>query len=205
MGPIIRQIDFTNAFTLSGLFFSFGVVLFSFHDQFYAAVLCLMFCGLIDLFDGFFAKRLKRSEEAAAAGPALDSLVDVCAFGFAPAVFAYCFGLQGPLSVALLIAFMGVNALRLAYFDRVGLTGNTYTGMPVTYTALLVPLAFTARFFVPDEIVTQILFVLYILMAVAMVSNIPVRKLQGVWYIIFVVGAVVLTVIYVRAILMVLE
>jgi len=200
MGPILRQIDFTNAFTLSGLFFSFGVVLFSFHDQFYAAVMCLMFSGLVDLFDGFFAKRLKRTEEASAAGPALDSLVDVCAFGFAPAVFAYCFGLQGPLSVALLIAFMGVNALRLAYFDRVGLTGNTFTGMPVTYTALLVPLAFTARFFLPDEGVVQILFVLYVFMAIAMVSNVPVRKLQGIWYVIFVAGAVVLTVIFVQAI-----
>jgi len=147
MGPILRQIDFTNAFTLSGLFFSFGVVLFAMQKQFYAAVLCLMFSGLVDLFDGFFAVRLKRSEAAEAAGPALDSLVDICAFGFAPAVFAYCFGLQGPLSVALLIAFIGVNALRLAYFDRVGLAENTYTGMPVTYTALFLPLIFVGRFF----------------------------------------------------------
>ena len=68
MGPILRQIDFTNAFTLSGLFFSFGVVLFAMQKQFYAAVLCLMFSGLVDLFDGFFAKHLKRTEEAATCG-----------------------------------------------------------------------------------------------------------------------------------------
>jgi len=65
----------------------------------------------------------------------------------------------------------------------------------------LVPLVFIARFFLSDDRVTQILFVLFILMTAAMVSNLPVRKLQGVWYVIFIVGAVVLTVIYVQAIL----
>jgi CDP-diacylglycerol--serine O-phosphatidyltransferase len=165
----------------------------------------MMYSGLIDLFDGFFAKRAKRTPEASAAGPELDSLVDICAFGFAPAIFAYCFGLKGTLSIALLIAYIGVNALRLAYFNHAGLTAdeqrNYYTGLPVTYAALFIPAIFTLRLLVPDETLKQILFCLYALLALAMVSSIRIRKLTGIWYAIFSAGALLLTIIYVRAIL----
>ncbi|MBT3602572.1 MAG: hypothetical protein HOE48_11505 [Candidatus Latescibacteria bacterium] len=205
MSPILRQLDPVNALTLSGLFFSFGVVMFAIQGQFYLAALFMMYAGLIDLFDGFFAKRAKRTPEASAAGPELDSLIDICAFGFAPAIFAYCFGLQGTLSIALLIAYIGVNALRLAYFNQAGLSSNEqnnyYTGLPVTYAALFIPAIFSLRLFLPDETLKQILFCLYALMALAMISSMPIRKLTGIWYAIFSVGALLLTIIYVRAIL----
>ena len=87
MSPILRQIDPVNALTLSGLFLSFGVVMFALQGQFYVAALFMMYAGLVDLFDGFFAKRAQRTPEASAAGKELDSLVDMCAFGFAPAIF----------------------------------------------------------------------------------------------------------------------
>lgn len=205
MSPILRQLDPVNVLTLSGLFFSFGVVLFALQGQFYLAALFMMYSGLIDLFDGFFAKRAKRTPEASAAGPDLDSLVDMCAFGFAPAIFAYCFGLKGTLSIALLIAYMGVNALRLAYFNHAGLTANEknnyYTGLPVTYAALFIPAIFTLHFVLPEETLKQVLFGLYALLAMAMVSSIPIRKLTGIWYAIFAIGALILTVVYIQAIL----
>jgi len=205
MSPILRQLDPVNALTLSGLFLSFGVVMFALQGQFYVAALFMMYAGLVDLFDGFFAKRAKRTPEASAAGKELDSLVDMCAFGFAPAIFAYCFGLQNTLDVALLIAYMAVNALRLAYFNHAGLTANAhnnyYTGLPVTYAALFIPTVFTLRLFLPDAQVQLALFILYLILACAMVSSIPIRKLTGIWYAIFALGALVLTVVYVRAIL----
>lgn len=205
MGPILRQLDVVNAFTLSGLFFSFAVMMFAMQGQFYMAAICMVFSGLVDLFDGFLAKHLSRTDGAKAMGKELDSLVDMCAFGFAPAIFAYCFGLKGGLSIALLIGYMGVNALRLGYFNSTGFQQESgadyYTGMPVTYAALFIPLVFTVRLFLPDETVERVLFLLYALLSVAMVSNIRVLKLRGIWYGIFGVGAVILVGVYVRAIL----
>lgn len=83
--PILRQIDLVNALTLLGLFLSLMVVVFAVQQQFHAAVICMMYTGIVDLFDGFFAKRVRRPDQAAAAGKEIDSLVDICAFGFAPA------------------------------------------------------------------------------------------------------------------------
>jgi CDP-diacylglycerol--serine O-phosphatidyltransferase len=163
----------------------------------------MMYSGLIDLFDGFFAKRAKRTAEASAAGPELDSLVDICAFGFAPAIFAYCFGLRGVFSIALLIGYIGVNALRLAYFNHVGLTADDqkdyYTGLPVTYAALFIPALFALHLILPDETMKQVLFCLYALLAFAMVSGLRVRKLTGIWYAIFSFGAFLLTLLFLRA------
>ena len=205
MSPILRQLDPVNALTLSGLFLGVGSALGSIHGQFDLAALCMMYSGLIDLFDGFFAKRAKRRPEAASAGPELDSLVDICAFGFSPVVFAYCLGLQDPLSVTLLVGYLGVNALRLAYFNQAGLSFEEqkkyYTGLPVTYVALFIPAVFSLHLFLSDQSIKLILFLVYLLLAVAMVSSFPVRKLTGIWYPIFAVGAGLLTAIYLRAIL----
>lgn len=161
--------SYSNLMTLSGLFLAFGMVMFALQAQFDMSLLCLLFAGLTDLRqDG--DEMLKR-------------LVAVCAFGFAPVVFAYFFGLKGTLSVAFLIGFLGVFAFQLANVDR--------EYMPLT--ALLLPLVFTTRFFVSDECVGQIVFAAFGLMIVAMLLHFPQKRPSGLLGIGFaVLGAVYL-------------
>ena len=133
--------------------------------------------------------------EARAAGPVLDSLVDACAFGLAPAALLYAYvGTHLALLVALSNACVCV--LRLAYFERFGLTSvessDYYVGLPVTYSALFIPLAFVARSLTPDPLMGFVLLGVCVLLAAAMASCIPVRKLRGIWYVIFAAGAVAL-------------
>ena len=52
MGPVLRQLDVTNLFTLTGLALALGVVIHAAHHRPITAVLCLLGCGLVDLFDG---------------------------------------------------------------------------------------------------------------------------------------------------------
>ena len=198
--PILRQLDLANSLTLTGLFLSFFTVVAAANGKFNLAIILLIYAGIIDLFDGFIASKIERNQLQAEAGKQLDSLVDLCSFGFAPALFAYCFGLRDWLSIAILIIYLGANALRLAYFNHQGLADRGeqeyFTGLPVTYAALFIPLFFTASFVLPQTQMKFVLDAVYLLLAIAMVADFKMLKLRGIWYGIFAVGAAVLTGVY---------
>ena len=75
---------------------------------------------------------------------------------------------------------MGVNALRLAYFNSTGLINDEkeeyFTGLPVTYAALFIPLTFTASFFFSNSVMNYLLEAVYLLLAIAMVANFKMIK-----------------------------
>jgi CDP-diacylglycerol--serine O-phosphatidyltransferase len=198
--PILRQLDLANFLTLTGLLLDFLGITFAINGKFGQAMICLICVGIIDLFDGFVASKLERTELQSAAGKQLDSLIDLCSFGLVPAVFAYCFGLQDFYSMTILACYMGANALRLAYFNSTGLVqqGDAafFTGLPVTYAALFIPLSFTASLVLPITTMKFLLRGVYLLLSVAMVANVKIPKPQGVWYGIFALGAVTLTGFY---------
>ena len=198
--PILKQLDLANSFTLTGLFVSFFAVILAINGNFYLAIICLIYAGIVDLFDGFVASKIERTELQAAAGKQLDSVVDLCSFGFAPALFAYCFGLRDWLSVTILAFYLGANALRLVYFNNRGLTEQGeqeyFTGLPVTYAALFIPTIFTASLVLTQLQMRFVLDGVYLLLAIAMVANFQIRKLRGIWYVIFGAGAIVLTGFY---------
>jgi CDP-diacylglycerol---serine O-phosphatidyltransferase len=202
---ILRQVDLANFLTLIGLSFSFNSAVFAIQGNLYASLVLMMYAGIIDLFDGFVARRIQRTELQSQVGKQLDSIVDVCSFGFAPAIFAYCFGLQNPLSIVVLILFVGATALRLAYFNSTGLlkegSEEYFTGLPVTYTALFIPLIFTSNFVFSDSTMKILVNCLYLLLAIAMVANFKMLKLTGIWYRLFPLGALILTGVYSWAII----
>ena len=197
---ILAQIDVPNFFTMTGLSLSFFSVTYAIQHNFYAAIICIIFAGIVDLFDGFIAKKIERTPLQSEIGQQLDSLVDVCSFGFSPAIFAYCFGLNDPFSLVLLAVYAAMATLRLAYFNCTGLSSSGeesfYTGLPVTYAALFIPLGLLSQFVLTDDIVQWLLKGIYLMLAIAMVSPISVIKPRGYWYGVFAVGAVVLTGVY---------
>ena len=215
--PILRQLDIPNIFTLTGLISSLISAIFAIQGNFYAAAICMMYAGITDMLDGVVARKIERSklqsqdgrEELAVSprqiGKQLDSLVDVCSFGFAPAIFGYCFGLQDWLSIAILIFYVGANALRLAYFNSTGLISEAkeeyFTGLPVTYAALFLPLTFITSFFLSHFTTKLVLAGTYLLLAIAMVANFKMIKIRGIWYVIFTLGAIALTSVYSWAII----
>ncbi|MBE9144080.1 CDP-alcohol phosphatidyltransferase family protein [Planktothrix mougeotii] len=202
--PILRQLDLANSLTLTGLVLSFFSVLFTVNGYYNQALICMMYAGIIDLFDGFVAKKISRTELQSEVGKQLDSIVDLCSFGLSPAIFAYCFGLNDLLSITILIVYLAATTLRLAYFNATGLINERneqyYTGLPVTYAALFIPLVFTARFVLPDNIMKLVFDGLYLLLALAMLGNFKMLKLVGIWYAIFTFGAIGLTAVYIWAI-----
>lgn len=181
-----RFIDAANAITIAGLTAAVLGAVCSARGLLAWAVVALLASGLCDLFDGFVARRLTRTEEGRTFGARLDTIVDVCAFGMAPAALLHAAGLARPWELAVVVVFVACAAWRLAYFDTVGLATapggrRTFTGLPTTFTALALPLACLAGFHSRDALRLAVT-VTAAGLAVAMVSPVRVPKPGGAWY-----------------------
>lgn len=133
----------------------------------YWGMLCLLFCGLCDSFDGMVARKKKnRTQLERNFGNQIDSLSDLVAFGVLPACIgaallrvsptlgALLTNITGPLRALLTFLLHAILALyilaamiRLAYFnvteeERQSTEGGKrkyYTGLPVTMASLILP------------------------------------------------------------------
>ena len=199
-GVFLGHLDLATLLTLAGITLSVLAVVFTARGFLAAGVICFMYAGLCDLFDGFVARRTTRTTEQAAFGSQIDSMADMAAFGVVPAFIALHLGLNAPVEVMALIFYVCCAALRLAFFNVHGTTedGNRryYTGVPVTYSALVFPvvLLFATA---PGEPPTLWLIQGYFwILGALFVLRIPVPKPGGIFYAIFPLVAVVLTMIW---------
>ncbi len=108
-------------------------------------VICLMFAGLTDMFDGKIASTMKRTPAEKAFGIQIDSLCDLISFGVLPLAIGYGIGLDGGIFYLSAAAYLLCAIIRLAYFNvdeaqrqqsETG-TRKTYYGLPVTAAAIL--------------------------------------------------------------------
>ena len=116
-----------------------------------AAVICLMFSGFCDMFDGIVARTKKdRTAEECSYGIQLDSLSDVICFGVFPVVIGVSVGANEWWQIAIMALFTLCGLIRLAYYNvteevrQKTETGKRkhYLGVPITSSALTVPLLF---------------------------------------------------------------
>lgn len=112
------------------------------------ALLCLMFSGFCDMFDGKIASTMKRTRQEKCFGIQIDSLSDLVCFGVLPALIGfYCSGksICGTIFSAL---YLLCALIRLAWFNvdeaerqkQEARRRETYLGLPVTSSALMIPL-----------------------------------------------------------------
>ncbi len=155
------------------------------------AFLCLIFAGICDLFDGVVARKVKRTESAKQFGIQLDSLADAVSFLAFPAVIAFCvLGTMGFVAVFYVIA----GVIRLAWFNIGAKTDERtyyFQGLPVTYSALILPVYYLLSLLLPTVFVNIGFAVLYICMAVAFVLNVKIAKPRGFMYVFFALLAVI--------------
>ena len=197
----VRQLlDLANAVTLAGLGAAVACALLAIQGQLAYSVVGLMVSGVCDLFDGVVARWLNRSPEQQNFGGRLDSIVDVCSFGFAPVVLMYSTGLNGFMEVILLVFFILCVVWRLAFFDMIGLQSvgkqRYFIGLPVTYVAMILPLAFLAGFWGMLWL-RGCVAVAVVGLALAMVSTVRIRKPSGVFYLLFPAAGLALAIVFI--------
>ena len=87
-------------------------------DHISAAVCCLAFSGLCDMFDGKIARTKKnRTEEEKCFGIQIDSLADIVCFGILPIVLGFKLGMCHIYGIAILLFYGLAGLIRLAYFN----------------------------------------------------------------------------------------
>lgn len=141
--------NYTVILTYIGMLFSFVGTGFAALGRFTAALICLMVSGLCDMFDGKIASTMERTVPEKQFGIQIDSLSDLICFGALPGFLLVMRG--GAAIVPFVIGGLYVLAtlIRLAYFnvDELQRQSETtqrrkfYRGLPVTSSALLIPLA----------------------------------------------------------------
>ncbi len=113
-------------------------------------IICLMFAGFTDMFDGKVAATMKRTDSEKAFGIQIDSLCDLVSFGVLPIAIGHGLGLDGGLFYVSAAAYVLCAIIRLSYFNvdeaerQKTETGRrkTYYGLPVTAAAILFPMIF---------------------------------------------------------------
>lgn len=147
---ILGFYDYTVVLTYIGMGFAFAGIISSINEHYLNAVICLMFAGICDMFDGTIASTKMRTENEKHFGIQIDSMCDLLSFGVLPAIFVYMF--LGKTTVAAVIsgAFILAALIRLSFFNvqeferQKSEAGprEKYLGIPVTSIALLLPLLY---------------------------------------------------------------
>lgn len=152
--------NYTVWLTYIGMLSSVVGIGFAASGKVTAAVICLMFSGFCDMFDGIVARTKKdRSDTERRYGIQLDSLSDVVCFGVLPFGIGCSIGATKWWQVGIMALFALCGLIRLAYYnvseeDRQEQTSEKrkkYLGVPITSSALTVPLMFCFRGLLGDS------------------------------------------------------
>ncbi len=119
-----------SLFTTAGLLFAFIAIIQSTHGRFDRAAVWIFVAMIMDGLDGRLARWTNTSSEF---GKEYDSLVDLAAFGVAPAMIVYFWSLQdiSRAGAAVSFLYLAATALRLARFNTLTVKDNRYFyGLP---------------------------------------------------------------------------
>lgn len=122
-----------NTITVLSLCCGLSSIRFSILNEWKIAILLIVFAGIFDFFDGWFARKLKGGSNF---GAELDSLSDVISFGIAPSILIFLWSTSslGSLGWASSLFFVICSALRLARF-----TADIYiTNKPIDHNEYFV-------------------------------------------------------------------
>lgn len=175
-----------NLFTTASLFVGFYAIIKAINGDFQLAASVLFIAMVLDGLDGRIARLTNTQSDF---GAEYDSLADVIAFGLAPSVVLYLWGLSGYGKIGWLGAFVftACGALRLARFNtQVHVASKShFQGLPIpAAAATLAGLVWVAESpeisgFI-DDFAQPIALALVYLLGLFMVSNFRYKSFKDV-------------------------
>jgi CDP-diacylglycerol--serine O-phosphatidyltransferase len=167
--------------TLCGMFFGFYSILASLKGNYINAAWAIMISNIFDGLDGWVARLTHSTTKF---GIELDSLSDLVAFGVAPAVMIYKWGLGpfGRIGWAVAFLFMACGALRLARYNiQMGSAeSKAFTGMPIPGAAAVVAtlIIFYHKIWETGPDKNYLVLILTVFLSVLMVSTLRFHGLK---------------------------
>ena len=173
-------------------------IIFSFLGNISNAMICLIFSGICDLFDGKIARLCKRDEQEKEFGKQIDSLADVFLFLALPCVLGVELLKALPLHFNIVfVIYVICGVIRLAWFNILASSDEHvkyFIGMPVAYIALVLPIIYSVVLVFKFNL-SLVYFFIYLLFAILFIINVKVSKPKGIWYIIFFILAIIVTIV----------
>jgi len=125
-----------NLITTGALFAGFFAIVAGMDGDFLAAALAILLAAMLDTADGRVARWTRTESQF---GAEYDSLSDMVAFGVAPALVAFSWGLDalGQAGWVATFVYMACAALRLARFNTKG-DNRTFTGLASPAAAAII-------------------------------------------------------------------
>ena len=179
-----------------------GIYLATALGKTHLALMCLMCCGICDMFDGKIARACKRNKEEIAFGIELDSLVDLVCFGVLPIVIYISLGFTEWYNVISFILLGVAGVARLAYFNITLEETNKdqavkyYSGLPVTFTALIIPLIYLISYLIPTSIHPIYFPIIMFIISILNVLNIKIKKPTTKIYPVFIILAIIVLILF---------
>ena len=184
------------AVSIFGIFICFN----NYEKNVNLAMSCLIIAGVCDLFDGYIARKCKRTEQEKKFGIELDSLVDTIDFIALPIIIFLSLQMNTWYHFVIYTVFAVCGIARLAYFNILvednSIPVKYYLGLPVTYTALIFPVVYLFKYILPLNIFRIIYSILIIFVAVLNIINIKIKKPTGIAYFIFSLLAIAAITLY---------
>lgn len=188
--------------TYIGMSFSILGIYFSFNKNILYALSCLIVAGLCDLVDGAIARKCKRDESEKQFGIELDSLVDVISFIAFPIVIYINMGLNNWYYIPLYMIYSISGICRLAYFnisleeDNKDIPVKYYTGLPVTFAALLIPIFYLISYLIPSNIHNIYFTLVLLVISILFILNIKIKKPSLKIYPLFFILAIIVLILF---------
>lgn len=176
------------------------------HDNLRIALTCLMIAGICDMFDGTVARLCKRTEQEKQFGIQIDSLADVvCSVVFPVVIFMHSVEINTNIRqtvnsemLTYLIATLYIvcGVARLAWFNINTADKDNkaeyYTGLAVTYIAVILPIMHLIGFIF--DLCNLTYYITMLVTSFLFVANFKMKKPGKVSYIVFMLLAIVVTV-----------
>ncbi len=171
-----------NTITLCGLISAVISCFLAAKGDFKLAIYMLFLACLCDTFDGRIARaNPNRSNAQKFYGVQLDSLCDVISFGVTPCFIAFSFGFNGIIDVIIYAIFIVCGATRLAYFNTLANANPNkpnkgFKGVPIPMSTFVITILFVLTTFIPAVAMVWIFRIALLLLAIAFVLNIRIKK-----------------------------
>ena len=182
---MIGYYNYTVIATYLGLFAAVYGIANVVKGELFLGIVCVIFAGLFDMFDGKIARTRKSTENERAFGIQLDSLTDLVAFGVLPAAIGYALSGLAGWFIAPMFFYVLTALIRLAYFNvteynRQQETTDVrhfYEGLPVTTAALIFPLVWCFKpLFAFDSSFSLFYTVVMVITAVLFITPFKLKK-----------------------------
>ena len=172
--PVLKYFNLPNVITTMGFIFGITACYFLVQGSLRSAIVCLFFCSVMDLVDGWFAKKLNQQSDF---GRHVDTLVDFFVCVIMPIWIVYAFLAHNMFIIFALIFYCVCGLWRLAGYNIRG-AEEYFAGLPVPGAMLAVTVALWSVVYV--GLPAWVGAVAFFITGPLMISNIKLKK-YGLW------------------------